>query len=373
MMDDRQGLLFIIGSLTPGGAERVVSILANSLASAGCPVGVLTIDAGEDAFPLDQGVDRIRAHTTIQGHSVRAAFKRYRLIRRAIHEEVIRYNPACVVSFLNTLNVRVIDALRHVRVPLFISERNTKESLQGLFWRFLRRILYPKATGLIVQTQRQACAFAGYNRFIRVIPNPLVLPSPRPAEEKEKIILLVGRMSPQKQFDRFLEEIRPLDLNGYRVVIAGEMREPMMSRIDAVLSRGDYPHTVDVIGHVADLGTLYDAAAVFVLVSRYEGFPNALSEALSWGCAAVSFDCPTGPAELITDGVNGRLVADQDWQALRLALQEVITDESMQVRFYQSALEKQKQYDARIVAQQWRALCQSESMNSYDGTSVRSG
>jgi GalNAc-alpha-(1->4)-GalNAc-alpha-(1->3)-diNAcBac-PP-undecaprenol alpha-1,4-N-acetyl-D-galactosaminyltransferase len=350
-------ILFVIGSLTPGGAERVISMLSNEFVRSDTDVAILTVDPGQDAFELDPRVIRIRADTTVPGRSIMAAILRFVRTRRQIRRAVAEYRPTCIFSFLNTLNVRVLDALRGVSVPIFISERNTKDSLSSVGWRLLRQRTYPRATGLVVQTQRQADAFAGYNRDITIIPNPLDIPSPRPRNKKERIILLVGRMSPQKQFDRFLEEVRNTDLKGYKIVIAGERREPMDSAIATIINDDQYPHEVEVVGHVSDTASLYDAAEVFVLPSRHEGFPNALSEALAWGCSVVSFDCPTGPAELIDDQKNGLLVPDQDWDGLREALQTVLSDHTLRDRFYAAAIEGQKKYALPLIARRWLSLC----------------
>lgn len=355
-------ILFVISALNPGGAQRVVSVLANEMARRQIVVGILTIRPGEDAFILDPRVTRIAADTSVTGATVVAPFRRFFRIRNTIRQETKRFHPTCVISFLSILNIRVLNALRRERVPVLVSERNTKEALDGFAWRILRRLSYPLAKGLVVQTQRQAHAFSGHNSNIVVIPNPLELPKPGPFERKEKIILLVGRMSPQKQFDRFLEEIAASDLDGYRIVLAGERREPMASRIDAIISRPDYPHVVELLGHVPDLASLYDTAAIFVLPSRHEGFPNALSEALAWGCSVAGFDCPTGPAELIRDGENGYLIPDQDWNALCASVQYLVKDDTTRYAFYASAISGQKKYGVSEITERWITLCDGISL-----------
>jgi GalNAc-alpha-(1->4)-GalNAc-alpha-(1->3)-diNAcBac-PP-undecaprenol alpha-1,4-N-acetyl-D-galactosaminyltransferase len=360
-------ILFVIGSLTPGGAERVVSLLANECSRSGYPVGVLTIKTGEDAFPLLEQVERIRIDISGSSRSVIGAIDGYVRRRRAIREAIDSFHPNAVFSFLNYVNIRVLGAVRGAPYPVFVSERNTISAISGVRWRVLRRLLYPRARGLIVQTTRQRKQFRGFNRSISVIPNPVVVPNELSFSEKEPIILLVGRMSEQKQFDKFLSRMREIDLGEYRIAIAGEFRSPMRERIEAILEGSTLAERVELLGHVSETEPLYRKAAIFVLPSRYEGFPNALSEALSYGCACVSFDCPTGPSEMIEDRSNGFLVGDQDWDALIAGVQTVMHDHGIRRRFFDQAIEHQRRYALPAIAREWLSLADASGNGSRQG------
>lgn len=352
----KQRVLFVVGSLSPGGAERVVSLLANECARLGVEVGILTIKPREDVFPLDPRVERVRIDISGSSKSLAGAIRGFLARRKHIRETVEAFRPTVVFSFLNYVNIRVLDALKGVPFPVFVSERNTISAISGLKWRLLRRLLYDRADGLVVQTVRQRREFERYNEFIPVIPNPLELPQNVSFEEKEPIILLVGRMSHQKQFDTFLKHVPVESLGEYRIVIAGEFRDPMKQRIDRFLQDSPLADKVTLLGHTDDLDALYRRAAVFVLSSRYEGFPNALSEALAYGCACVAFDCPNGPAEMIDHGTNGLLVKAQDWDALINGIKEVVDDKSLRSRLFINAIEGQKKFDLSRIARRWLAL-----------------
>jgi GalNAc-alpha-(1->4)-GalNAc-alpha-(1->3)-diNAcBac-PP-undecaprenol alpha-1,4-N-acetyl-D-galactosaminyltransferase len=356
MSRTRLRIVMVIGSLKPGGAERVLSLLANELYRSGHVVSIVTIKPGTDVFELESGVQRVRlsiaGESTNPLHALRLFFQRGRLIR----DGILAQKPDCVLSFLDVVNVRVLIALWRSRVPVFVSERNTIHAMKGRLWPILRRCTYPRATGLIVQTERQAQQFHRYNRNIVVIPNPLVLPEPPSFNAKEPIILLVGRMNYQKQFDTFLDVMSKEDLGEFRITIVGEHRSPMIDNINRILSESSLRGRVEISGHIANIADYYSRAAVFVLPSLHEGFPNALSEALSYGCSCVSFDCPTGPAELITDGHNGILVPDQDWDAMKRGVLTVIRDRPLRQRFFHNAVERQAQYALPNIAERWENL-----------------
>jgi glycosyltransferase involved in cell wall biosynthesis len=97
-------------------------------------------------------------------------------------------------------------------------------------------------------------------------------------------------------------------------------------------------------------------ASVFVLSSRYEGFPLVLIEALAAGLAVVSFDCPTGPAEILTDGTDGLLVPPEDVRALAAALDRVMGDESLRRRLAAAAPAAVLPYSPQRVGRRWDEL-----------------
>jgi GalNAc-alpha-(1->4)-GalNAc-alpha-(1->3)-diNAcBac-PP-undecaprenol alpha-1,4-N-acetyl-D-galactosaminyltransferase len=352
-------IVFVIGSLKPGGAERVLTLLANELVERGHSVAIVTIKDNPDVFSVDPRVDRIRLNIAGVSKGPLDAIRLFFLRSRTLRQGIRSLEPDYVISFLDVVNVRVLLAMRGSGVPVFVSERNTISAMKGRLWPILRRLVYPWASGLIVQTERQREEFLRYNRAISVVPNPLVLPHPPSFQEKEPIILLAGRMNYQKQFDRFVSEMRSVNFNGFRIVIVGEHRHPMIDEINTLLETGEYPTTVETPGHRSDIGSYYARSAIFVLPSLHEGFPNALSEALSYGCACISFDCPTGPAELIENGINGFLVPDQDWDALRVSLQLLINKQELRRTFYSTAIERQKRYELPIVVDQWLSICEA--------------
>ena len=109
-------------------------------------------------------------------------------------------------------------------------------------------------------------------------------------------------------------------------------------------------------GPVEDVVKVYQDCSIFVLSSRFEGFGMVLVEAMACGLPVVSFDCPAGPDEIITDGVDGLLVPSGDVHALAEKLMALMSDESLRIRLGQQTLLTAQRYDMATLANQWKTL-----------------
>ncbi len=145
---------------------------------------------------------------------------------------------------------------------------------------------------------------------------------------------------PQKGFDLLIEAFALLaaDHPDWSLLILGE--GPERVALQARIEHLGVAAAVQLPGHVGNLADWYRRADLFVLSSRYEGFPNVLAEAMAHGCAAVSFDCPTGPRDIVRDEVDGLLVTPSGGPpALAGALSRLMQDESLRRRMAVNARE----------------------------------
>jgi glycosyltransferase involved in cell wall biosynthesis len=173
---------------------------------------------------------------------------------------------------------------------------------------------------------------------VKVIPPPFTLPIARTNPmidpqsvigEKRRMLLAVGRLSPEKGFDSLIEAFRKIadTLPQWDLVIVGEgrTRAALEQQIDAAHIRG----RVFLPGRAGNVSDWYERADLYVLSSHYEGFSMTLVEALASGCAAVSYDCDSGPRVIIQPGTNGLLVKPVgDANALALALERLMKDDA---------------------------------------------
>jgi glycosyltransferase involved in cell wall biosynthesis len=350
----------VISSLSAGGAERVVCELANAWSSKGWHVSVVTL-AGDapDHYVLDPKVQR-KALSTLW-HSgnligtVRSNVRRSLDIRRA----VCGTDPDVVVSFVDQTNVRVLSALCGSGLPIVISERvDPRRYPIGIAWETARRIVYPIASRLVVQTLRVATWSARYIRRSRitVIPNFVrQLPAATSARD-ERMILSVGRLTYQKGFDLLIAAFASAGLRqrGYRLVILGDGpdRQLLLELCCALGVEQD----VTFQGVVHDPESWMERCGVFVLPSRYEGFPNALLEAMAMGCAVIATDCDSGPGEIVRDRIDGLLVAPDNVRALECALAELCRDAELRIPLSRRATEVRERFARDRVLDQWERL-----------------
>lgn len=332
-------VLFAISTLGAGGAERVITLLANALAQSGHGVTVLTFDSSErDFFATDPGVRRVALNLVADSGSflerINANFKRIRAVRHV----VARAQPDVVVSFVTETNVTALLACAGLGIPVVISERiDPREHRVGRAWSLLRRATYRLARVLVVQTEDIAtwCRANWPVRLVVAIPNPVALTvgDQRPcAAPTHPYMLAVGRLDPQKGFDILIRAFAMVahEYPALELRIAGD--GPERERLQRLATDAGVVARVWFLGRVPNVRSLMSEAFAFVLSSRYEGFPNVLVEALASGTATVATDCRSGPREILKDGEYGLLVPCNDPVALAAGLRRICDDPDLRQR-----------------------------------------
>tara|TARA_R110002074_G_scaffold304679_2_gene475932 strand:- start:7070 stop:8188 length:1119 start_codon:yes stop_codon:yes gene_type:complete len=366
-------LLFFIHSLSSGGAERVTVTLANYWAAQGWEVIIVTV-TGEDRdfYPLHPAVRRIALGLDGASRgSLEGITNNWRRMR-ALRGVLVKEQPAIAIAFMPTANVLLSLAAVGLGIPTIGSERTypPKMPLGGL-WERARRYTYGNLTSLVAQTALSAQWLAENTTTKRdrivVIPNPVTLPmlvnEPRfsLAENQQdmgcsRILLAVGRLGPEKGFDRLIDAFAQLAGQqpewGLMILGEGEQRVALegQCRANGLEARVCLP------GSVGNVGECYEAADLYVLTSRFEGFPNTLLEALAHGLPAVAVDCETGPREILRHGVDGLLVPQDDPDALVSALGRLMVDGQLRSRFSEHAVETRQRFAVGRVAEMWEEL-----------------
>ncbi len=225
-----------------------------------------------------------------------------------------------------------------------------------------RRIIdrfYRDLDAVVVLTEGDSRAYRdllGEAARVRRIPNavtPTTVPS---AALDAHVVVTAGRLTHQKAISRLVQAFAPVAERhpDWQLRIAG--RGPQRERLERQIAKAGLGANVRLVGQVADMAAELSRASVFALSSRFEGFPMVLLEALGQGLPVVSFDCPTGPRELIDDGRDGILVPDGDVAAFTAGLLELIEDPDKRRRYGVAALEKAAAYELSAVAARWAAL-----------------
>ncbi|MEN8673267.1 stealth conserved region 3 domain-containing protein [Nocardioides sp.] len=186
-----------------------------------------------------------------------------------------------------------------------------------------------------------------------VMPNPLPLGfTPRAALESP-VIMTAGRLVPEKQFVKLIEAFALIadDLPAWRLRICGD--GPARGELVRQVRKRDLWDRVELPGSLPDLAAEWPQASIAALSSRAEGYPLVLQEAMAAGVPAVSFDCPSGPREIIDHEVNGLLVGPQSVPGLAAALRRVATDDDLRHRLGAGALQTARGWEAGALAERW--------------------
>jgi GalNAc-alpha-(1->4)-GalNAc-alpha-(1->3)-diNAcBac-PP-undecaprenol alpha-1,4-N-acetyl-D-galactosaminyltransferase len=362
-------LTFVIHALHTGGAERVLARLANHWAAAGDEVTVITLDAVEsDALALHPQVGRIGleamrlSRTRWQG--LWNNLLRIWRLRRAIRRTGTRQ----VISFTDKMNVLTLLACVGLPVDVVIAERSHPFRQQlSPGWERLRRRMYPRCRAWVVQTAAvaESCGQLVGGKTVHVIPNAAVPPPAPSAAGKTagtpppRRVIAVGRLSREKGFDLLIRAFgriaaRQADWT-LRILGDGEQR-PVLEQLVADLQLAD---RVALPGWVDESASHLSQADLFVLPSRYEGFPNALLEAMAVGLPVISFACDSGPNEIIRPEVDGLLVPPEDVTALAAAMDRLMTDAAERERLGRRAVEVLTRFDEPTFFQRWEEVLAS--------------
>jgi len=353
----------VISSLSAGGAERVMSVMANYWAKKGWTVTLITLaDIEDDFYELHPAVQRIALNVLAESPNpiiaLRNNFRRIFALRRAISVS----NPNVVISFIERTNILVLVATRGLGIPIVISERTSpKYHTIGRLWEKLRRLSYPWANMIVAQTKAVANWLTPIAKAapITVIYNPISQIDTHYFLEYKydsKTIVAMGRLSYQKGFDLLITAFSNLSKYhpDWKLVIYGEGEQRKV--LEKQVIKLNLESKVLLPGRVKNSYKYLQHADLFVLSSRYEGFPNVLLEAMNCGLPVISFDCPSGPREIIRDGVDGVLVPAENVDALSHAMQELMEDQIKRTRIATKALEVQERFDIGNIMKQWEML-----------------
>ena len=363
-------MLIYIHSLDNGGAERVVANLANYWVSKGWEITVVTVaSAASDFYVLDPAVRRIALNLTGSSGNVFAGFlrtvKRAIALRRAL--KLVR--PDIALSAMHTANVILAIAARGLPdVRAFGSEHNfPPKAPMGIIWETMRRHAYGQLTAVVALTQECGnwLTLHSHARHIRVIPNAVCWPLPNHEPNilpstfclpGRKILLGVGRLSVEKNFSTLIGIFSHLALKHptWDLVVLGEgpLRNALYSQVQAA----GLEQRVFLPGSVGNLGDWYERASMYALSSHFEGFPNTLVEAMAHGLPAVSFDCDTGPRDIIRHNIDGVLVRPDDVVDMEVALDKLMGDAALMENLGSRASEVRERFSMKKISSMWEDL-----------------
>lgn len=206
-----------------------------------------------------------------------------------------------------------------------------------------------------------------------VMPNPLPL-SPQPRSPLDsRTIVSAGRVVAEKQFIHLVRAFEQVadDAPGWRLRILGD--GPLREELVAHVAKAGLADRVELPGTVPDMAPEWARAAVCAMSSRTEGFPLVAQEAMSAGVPVVTYDCPSGPRELVEDEVSGLLVGAGAKAGLAAALRRVTSDDALLARLGDGALAASRRYDADVIAARWEAIFARAASGSGAGTATRPG
>ena len=378
---DRYKIVFCTPAIySAGGVERIVSYKASYFAEQmGYDVTIIVTEGQGRAcyFPLSDKVKVVNFELGFE-ELWRASFvkkvylylNKQRQYKRLLKAELLRIRPDFTISMLRReINFLIdipdgskkIGELHVNRANYRNFEANDSNGLKRLFAKFWMRSLVGKLKRLdqlVVLTDKSKASWPELSN-VTVIPDPITIEVKSEEVKSEKCsksVITIGRYAYQKGYDLLLQAWAEVEKHypDWTLEIFGQGDQTDYRQLMSDL--GMDSNRCHLNGPVEDVVKAYQNSTLFVLSSRFEGFGLVLVEAMACGLPVVSFDCPAGPDEIITDGVDGLLVPSGDVHALAEKLMTLMADEDLRQRLGKQARKTAQRYDMTSIANQWTAL-----------------
>ena len=366
-------LYCIAGTRHSGGMERVLANKANWLVSHGYEVVIVTTDQEGDKpfFPLDERIecyDLAIEYEENNGKSflnklIHYPIKQYRH-RKKLAALLKQVKPDITISmFCNDVSFlpKIKDGSKKVLEIHFSKFKRLQYGRKGL-WRMADRYRNKQEEKQVRQFDRfvvlteEDKSYWGAIPNIEVIPNARTFNSTNTATLNTKRIIAVGRYTYQKGFERLIEAWNLIcrQYPDWHLDIIGDGKDRL--QLQKLIEHYNIGAHITLCPPTKDMDTVYRSASLVAMSSRYEGLPMILLEAQAYGLPIVSFACKCGPADVVTNGVDGFLVSEGDIEALANKLTTVIKDDALRQQMGQAARNNSKRYEEEVIMKKWETL-----------------
>ncbi|PSU95379.1 hypothetical protein C0W35_07250 [Photobacterium kishitanii] len=350
-------ILFVINDLGAGGAERVCSILANYFSD----IYLITIVLGKNNIVYELNnkikVDCLDFEYQLSGFNKITEMKKR---RHKLKKYLTENQFDIIVSFGYSTNMLVgaVSVLYNEKIKsknIIYCEHNNHKALKGYISTYLRNKLYQKCSTLVSLTEHDSEYYRSKKINSVVINNPINKTSVCSDLTKNNIIF-IGRLEHQKNIPELILVIRDLVYSNkdYNIFIIGQgsQKKYLLSE----LVKLNLLQNVKYIEMSSMISDFYANARALILVSHYEGLPMVLIEALSYGVPQVSYNCPTGPSNIIIDNITGRLIPHYDRNSFVAAVNEINDNDKLAMTMSMNSIEESKKYQIDNISSSWNDL-----------------
>ena len=361
----------------PGGIQRITVAKANALAEVdGNEVWIVVTDnkrtpvlpIADKVHLVDLDMNYFADDWKSKIHIVKGIFVKRKKHKRRLASLLNTILPDIVIS-TGTSEKNFTPCIKVRSNPVFVREIHSASnyrrlSAEGWFSRIAAwigdfidyRICIGRYDKIVVLTHEdKELHWAGNNKVV-VMPNPLTIKHSLQASLANKTVITAGRLVAQKNFVSLIRvwTIAHQAHPDWRLEIWGDGK--LKAELQQQIVKGQLTDSVRLMGYTSDIISKFADASIFVCTSLFEGFGLVITEAMSCGLPAVSYACPCGPRDIITDGKDGFLVKPNGEQALAERINRLIEDEPLRQQMGRAAKEKSMSYSIDAITRQWMTL-----------------
>lgn len=356
-MSKKAIICLIIPSLGVGGMQRVMAEIATFLSQMpDLEIHLIIYAIKKDLFyPIPDNII-IHASNIKYRKNLRILFTLKTLFY--IRKQIQAIRPNEILSFGEYWNSFVLISVIGLKVPVYISDRCQPNKDFGTIHTILRKILYPRATGIIAQTEIAKDIYKRqFNHSnICVIGNPIrTIQSNRINISKENYVLSVGRFIPTKHLDLLVDIFLNINLPNWKLIILGDdvLNFGIKKILQDKIKKNHAENRVELIGNIVNVEEYYLKSKIFTFTSSSEGFPNVVGEAMSAGLPVISFDCVAGPSEMVKDGITGYLVPLFNNKDFEHKLKSLMTNEIQRIEMGENAIREIEKFSTESIGNQY--------------------
>lgn len=361
-------ILFYIGNLRKGGAERVVATLSNKLVEKNEIIIITTTDEKVE-YNLDKNI-KLFSLKDFDGN--KNSIVKNLIYLKKLKKYINEINPDIVLGFLPEPSYRLLLLKPFIKSPIIISDRNDPKMEYASFKsRIIMKILYKRANGFVFQTEEARDYFCKkiQDKSV-VIANPVddKFFNVNYCGENSKEFINVGRLNEQKNQIFLIESFKEIikKYPDYKLLIYGD--GDMKEELSSYIIKNKLNDNVKLCGNVDNIENVLKDKKGFILSSRYEGMPNALMEAMSVGLPCISTNCPCGgPRELIKNNKNGLLIENENKEQLISSIIYIIENREKCISMSKTAKKEMNNYNCDKITAKWldfmKEVCEREKNN----------
>lgn len=348
-------IILITPSMTVGGSQRYISEIANYW-SVKNKVYLINLRSTGIFYKLNSNIEVFNLSHEWDGlvSKISSGVTTGKEIRNIVK----KIEPDFVISTFSPTNILTLMSLSGLKYKIFVRDsfgsNFKRKSLEMNF----RKIFYPKASGIIAQNKEIMVDISHKLKCnnIEVIKNPVREIAELNFYEKDQVILTVGELIDRKGHHLLLDSVKHMNLDNWRIVIVGKGANK--NKLEKRIKAEKLGNKIKIIPPTPEIDYYYQKASIFIFPSLIEGLPNALLEAMSAGLPCVSFDCDTGPREIIIDGENGFLVPVENTKILASRVNSLINDSELRQKIGQNAKKAMKDYSVEKIIDELEGFIQ---------------
>ena len=358
-------IMFYINTIHTGGAERVITQLANHFAERGNHSILVTSYYDNNEYEVSSKVIR----ESLETKEVKTT-----VIKRNISRIVKLRNlckslkPSVLVSFMPEPCFRAIVSTLGLPIVNIVSVRNDpRVHYKGLVGLFLGKVIMPLANGCVFQTEEQQKWFPKSLQYkSKIIFNDVSSVFFSTDYYGGNDIVSLGRLVPQKNHELLIRAFSLIANNHLEVNLRIYGKGELEDHLNKIIEDLNLKDRVFLEGITNDVSSILSKANMFILTSDYEGMPNSLMEALALGVPSICTDCPCGgPRMLIKNGVNGFLIPVGDLKATADAMNYILDNAEDAKIISRKAKEYSKEYETKKIVDDWEDYILDIKNNRY--------